>query len=66
MGSGELDMTECAHMNTHVRVCTHRLSCSAAYGIVPDQGLNSCLLHWQAHSSPLSHQGSSGVRFFEL
>ena len=27
-------------------------------GIFPDQGLNLCLLHWQADSSPLSHQGS--------
>ena len=34
------------------------LSCSAACGIFPDQGSNPCLLHWQADSSPLSHQGS--------
>ena len=27
-------------------------------GIFPDQGLNLCLLHWQADSLPLSHQGS--------
>ena len=25
---------------------------------LPDQGLNPCLLHWQADSYPLSHQGS--------
>ena len=25
-----------------------RLSCSTACGIFPDQGLNLCLLHWQA------------------
>ena len=37
---------------------THSLSCSVARGIIPDQGLNSCLLHWQADSLPLSHQGS--------
>ena len=38
------------------------LSCSAASGIFPDQGLNPCLLHWQADSLPLSHphQGSPG------
>ena len=36
----------------------HRLSSSAACGTLPDQGLNSCLLHWQTDSSPLSHQGS--------
>ena len=28
----------------------HRLSCSAACGIFPDQGLNPCPLHWQADS----------------
>ena len=27
-------------------------------GIFPTQGLNLCLLHWQADSLPLSHQGS--------
>ena len=27
-------------------------------GIFPTQGLNPCLLHWQADSLPLSHQGS--------
>ena len=33
----------------------HRLSCSMAYGILLSQGLNLCLLHWQADSLPLSH-----------
>jgi len=37
---------------------THRLSCSTACGVFLDQGLNPCLLHWQADSLPLSHQGS--------
>ena len=36
----------------------HRLSCTSACGIFPDQGLNPCLLHWQVDSLPLSHQGS--------
>ena len=27
-------------------------------GIFPDQGSSPCLLHWLAHSLPLSHQGS--------
>ena len=27
-------------------------------GIFPTQGSNPCLLHWQADSLPLSHQGS--------
>ena len=34
------------------------LSCSVgSCGIFPDGGLNLCLLHWQADSLPLSHQG---------
>ena len=48
---------------TGVSSCTtwaleHRLDCSAAYGTFPDQGASPCLLHWQAGSLPLSHQGS--------
>ena len=31
-------------------VVAHGLSCSAACGILPDQGLNPCPLHWQADS----------------
>ena len=34
------------------------LSCSVVCGIFPDQGSNPCLLHCQAASSPLGHQGS--------
>ena len=43
----------------------HRLShCGAqACGIFPDQGSNLCLLHWQADSLPLSHQGSPALLF---
>ena len=40
------------------------LSCSPAYGIFPDQGLNPGLLRWQADSLPLSHQGSPRLLFF--
>ena len=40
-------------------VVVHGLSCSTPYGILPDQGLNLCLLQWQADSLPLSHQGCS-------
>ena len=36
-------------------VVGHRLSCSTAWGIFPDQGSNPCPLHWQADSLPLSH-----------
>jgi len=31
----------------------HRLSCSVARGIFPDQELNLCPLHWQTHTYPL-------------
>ena len=33
-------------------------------GFLPDQGLNPCLLQWQADSSPLSHQGSPAHHFY--
>ena len=31
---------------------------SSSKGFFPTQGSNLCLLHWQADSLPLSHQGS--------
>ena len=46
-------------------VVAHRLRCSAACGIFPDQGLNPCPLHWQAHSQPLRHQGSPCFYIFK-
>ena len=36
----------------------HRLSCSAAPGLFPDQGSNLCSLYKQVDSYPLYHQGS--------
>ena len=42
-------------------VVAHRPSCSAARGILPDQGSNPCPLHWQADSQPLRHQGSPKI-----
>ena len=42
----------------------HRLSCSMAYGIFPDQGLNMCLLHWQVDSL-LSYQGNPPLCDFD-
>ena len=39
-------------------IVAHGPSCSVACGIFPDQGSNPCLLHWQADSQPLRHQGS--------
>ena len=40
----------------------HGPSCSAACGILPDQGSNPCPPHWQADSQPLRHQGSPQTR----
>ena len=39
-------------------IVAHGPSCSVACGIFPDQGSNSCPLHWQADSQSLRHQGS--------
>ena len=39
-------------------VVVDKFICSVACGILSDQGSNPCLLHWQADSLPLSHQGS--------
>ena len=39
-------------------IVAHGPSCSAACGILPDQGSNPCPLHRQADSQPLHHQGS--------
>ena len=47
-------------------IVAHGPSCSAACGILPDQGSNPCPLHWQADSQPLRHQGSPWMRFYEL
>ena len=42
----------------------HGPSCSAAYGIFPDQGSNPCPLHHQADSQPLCHRGSPRLPYF--
>ena len=42
----------------------HGLSCSAACGILPDQGSNRFPLHWQADSQPLRHKGSPKISLF--
>ena len=46
-------------------IVAHGPSCSAACGILPDQGSNPCPLHWQADSQPLHYQGSP-MCLFEL
>ena len=45
-------------------IVAHGPSCSAACGILLDQGSNPCPLHWQADSQPLRHQGSPQKSFF--
>ena len=40
-----------------------RTCCPEMCGIVPDQGLNLCPLHWQADSQPLDHQGRPSCSF---
>ena len=47
-------------------VVAHGHSCSAACGILPDQGSNPCPLHWQADSQPLCHQGSPYLLFLSF
>ena len=44
-------------------VVVHGLSCSMACGIFLYQASNLSLLHWQADSLPLSHQGSPSILF---
>ena len=39
-------------------IVAHGPSCSAARGILPDQGPNPRPPHWQADPQPLHHQGS--------
>ena len=48
------------------RFVAHELSCSAACAILLDQGSNLCLLHWQADSLPLNHQGIPGLCTLKL
>ena len=43
----------------------HGPSCSVA-GIIPDQGSNPCILHWQVDSLSLSHQGNPSNTNFKI
>ena len=47
-------------------VVAHGRSCSAACGILPDQGSNPSPPHWQADYQPLRHQGSPYVYFLSF
>ena len=51
-------------LSTGSIVVVYGHGCSVACGTVLDQGSKLCLLHWQADSPPLSHQGSPGVNLF--
>ena len=53
-----LEVVTLGLQSTGLVVVVHELSCSMAYGIFLDQGLNSCLLHWQVDLQPLDHQRS--------
>ena len=46
-------------------VVAHGFSCFTTYGIFPYQALNPYLLHWQADSSPLSHQGNPELLLYK-
>ena len=48
MGSRHAGFSSCGTWASVV--VAHKLSCSAACGIFPDQGLNLCSQHWQADS----------------
>ena len=57
VGSRHVGFSSCSKQASVVVV--HGPSCSVAYRILLDQGLNLCPLHWQGDSYPLHHQGSS-------
>ena len=65
-GSRHLSFSSCnlRALECGLSSCVHRLSCSVACGISPDQGSNPCPLHWQTDSYPLYHQGSPGMWAF--
>ena len=63
-GSRHVGFSSCGSRAPESVVVAHGLSCSAACGILPDQGSNPCPLHWQADSQPLRHQGSPNSLFF--
>ena len=45
-------------------VVVQGLSCPLACGMFPDQGSNSCPLHWQVDSYLLCHQGNPSIKLF--
>ena len=55
-GSRALGLQQLRAASSVVVACG--LCCPEACGILPDQGSNSCPLHWPVDSQPLDHQGS--------
>ena len=47
-GAGASGVVAPGLWGTGLVVVAHGVSCSMAHGILPDQGLNPCLLNWQA------------------
>ena len=58
LGTWASAIVACGLQSAGSVVVAHGPSCSAACGILLDQGSNPCSLHWQADSYPLCHQGS--------
>ena len=59
-----LQQVQFSGFRTEPSRAVHDLSCSKAHGIFPNQGSKPCLLHWQADSLPLSHQGSPRILIY--
>ena len=56
----------CGLRSSGSRALEHRLSSCGTCGIFWNQGLNPRLLHWEADSWPLSHQGSPTMSVFNV
>ena len=52
-------------LSTGSIVVSQGFNCPMAIWDLPDEELNSCLLHWQVDSLALSHQGSPKECFFK-
>ena len=66
LGARASVLAACGPKSCFPQVPGHTLSTcgSTVCGILPDQESNLCLLRWQAHSLPLSHQGSPRLTFY--
>ena len=57
IGDGEKKIAKLAYIYIYIFGGGARVRYSEACGIFPGQGLNPCLLHWQADCLPLTHRG---------